>query len=59
MNSLEVWERACVLCFTWMEWLWVGNLDNDVGILLRAAFLICFICLRFEILIIYEWTESE
>ena len=56
---ISPYYRMVVFGFTWMEWLWVGNLDKDVGICCGAAFLIRFMCLRFEILIIYEWTESE
>ena len=55
-HSIVEFERASVVCFTWMEWLWVGNLDNDVGM---GSFSIMFCVNDLILLIVYERTESE
>ena len=55
-HSIVEFERASVVCFTWMEWLWVGNLDNDVGM---GSFSIMCCVNDLKLLIVYEWTESE
>ena len=56
-HGIVEFERASVVCFTWIEWLWVGNLDNDVG--MGSCFSIMFCVNDLKLLIVYERTESE
>ena len=46
-HGIVEFERASVVCFTWIEWLWVGNLDNDVGMGSCFSIMFCVNDLKF------------